>query len=39
MTRESKMTHKDFAILNSQVTVIYLRFVKASNSYMRSQFY
>ena len=33
MTRESKMTHKDFAILNSHVTVIYLRFIKSINFY------
>ena len=28
---ELKITHKDFAILNSHVTVIYLRFIKITN--------
>ena len=29
--RDLKMTHIDFAILNNDVTVIYLRFIKSTN--------
>ena len=31
LQRELKITHIDFIILNSHVTVIYLRFIKSTN--------
>ena len=35
--REIKMTHIDFAFLNSHVTVIYLRFIKNTYFYVEKE--
>ena len=37
LQRRLKMTHKDFAILNSHVTVMYLTFIKSTNFFVVKQ--
>ena len=37
LQRELKMIHIDFAILNSHVTVTYLRFTKSTNFFVVKQ--
>ena len=37
LSRDLELTHINFALLNSHVTVIYLRFIKTTNCYVVKQ--